>query len=358
MIPYGHQTVDEDDVAVVVDVLRGDWLTQGPAVQRFERALAEATGAAEAVAFSSGTAALHGAAAASGLGPGDVVVTSALSFVASAACIRYVGATPAFADIDPATLNIDPARVPEGAAAAVVVHFAGLPVAPLAGPGRPPVVIEDAAHALGARTPDGPVGNCARSDMCVFSFHPVKAVTTGEGGAVTTNSTQLADRLRRFRSHGIVPRPEHGGWCYEVTELGFNYRMTDLQAALGTSQLAKLERFIERRNHLADRYRVLLADLPVELPPATGPGYRHAYHLFPVRVADRKAVYERMRAAGIGVQVHYIPIHLHPFYAGLAPESGLPATEAAYERLLSIPLYPGLNETQQDYVVDVLKASL
>ena len=358
MIPYGRQTIGEDDVTAVADAVRGDWLTQGPTVRRFEEALAAATGAPHVVAFANGTAALHGAVAAAGVRPGDVVVTSALSFVASAACARYVGATPAFADIDPATLNLDPAQVAEGASAVVVVHFAGLPAPLPTGSRRPPVVIEDAAHALGASTPDGPVGSCARSDMCVFSFHPVKAITTGEGGAVTTGSAELAERLRRFRNHGIVHRPERGGWYYEIAELGFNYRMTDLQAALGISQLAKLGRFVERRNQLAERYHRLLADLPVELPPAAPPGHRHAYHLFPVQVSNRRAVYERMRNAGIGVQVHYVPIHRHPLYADLAPAEGLPATDAAYERLLSIPLYPALEESQQDRVVDVLKASL
>lgn len=358
MIPYGRQTIGEDDVAAVTAAVRGDWLTQGPAVGRFEEALAERTGAPHAVAFANGTAALHGAVAAAGIGPGDVVVTSALSFVASAACARYVGATPAFADIDPTSLNLDPSLVPEGASAAVVVHFAGLPATMPEGATRPPVVIEDAAHALGAETPDGPVGNCARSEMCAFSFHPVKAITTGEGGAVTTRSADLAERLRRFRNHGMVRRPECGGWYYEIAELGFNYRMTDLQAALGISQLAKLEEFVERRNQLAERYRALLADLPVVLPPTAAAGYRHAYHLFAVRVAGRRRVYERMREAGIGVQVHYVPIHHHPFYADLAPASGLAATDAAYEGLLSLPLYPGLDESQQDRVVDVLQASL
>lgn len=358
MIPYGRQTLEDDDVDAVVETVRGDWLTQGPTVGRFEEALAASVGAGDAVVFSSGTAALHAAVAAAGLGPGDVVVTSPLSFVASAACARYVGATPAFADVDPATLNVDLSLLPPAVSAAVVVHYAGLPADLSAGSYRPPVVIEDAAHALGARTPDGPVGNCARSDMCVFSFHPVKTITTGEGGAVTTNEPELAESLRRFRSHGIVPRPERGGWAYDVVSLGFNYRMTDLQAALGLSQLAKLERFVERRNELADRYRTLLADLPVELPTAALPGHRHAYHLFPIRVANRAGVYDRMREAGIGVQVHYVPIHHHPYYTDFAPVGGLPATDAAYERLLSIPLYPGLDERQQDMVVDALKASL
>ena len=218
-------------------------------------------------------------------------------------------------------------------------------------------IVEDAAHALGAHTPDGPVGNCARSDMCTFSFHPVKAVTTAEGGAVTTNSDELAARLRRFRSHGTVPKPEHGGWYYEVETLGYNYRLTDVQAALGLSQMRKLDAFVARRNDLAQRYRVLLAGLPIELPPAAPEGVRHAYHLFAVRVPNRRAVYDAMRAAGIGVQVHYVPIYKHPLYAD-AGRTGVdfPAAERAYEGLLSLPLHPQLTEAEQDRVVAALIA--
>src|SRR5690606_4519603 len=203
------------------------------------------------------------------------------------------------------------------------------------------VVIEDAAHALGAMTPDGPVGNCARSDMCAFSFHPVKVVTSGEGGAVTTNSDELAGRLRAFRNHGMVKRPDVAPWAYEVTELAMNYRLTDLQAALGTSQLAKLERFVGRRNELADRYRRALDGLPLELPPAAPAGSRHAYHLFAVQVDDRRAVYDALAAQGVGTQVHYPPIHLHPLYAdlGLGPGS-FPVAERVAERILSLPLFP------------------
>jgi UDP-4-amino-4,6-dideoxy-N-acetyl-beta-L-altrosamine transaminase len=359
VIPYGHQSIDDDDIAAVVAVLKGDWLTQGPHIAEFEEALAEKVGARFAVAFANGTAALHGAAAAAELGSGDLVVTSPLSFAASASCARYVGATPAFVDIDPATLNLDLATVPADCAAVVAVHYAGLPADLTKMRHRPRVVIEDAAQALGAVTPDGPVGNCARSDMCMFSFHPVKTITTGEGGAVTTNSPAVAERLRRFRNHGIVPKPEGGGWFYEIASVGFNYRMTDLQAALGTSQLGKLERFVNRRNELADRYRRLLAGTPVLLPPDAPPGWRHAYHLFAVRVSDRRTVYDRLRAAGIGVQVHFVPIYRHPLYRdlGLTPDR-FPNTEAAYGALLSLPLFPGLTEDEQDTVVAALEASL
>ncbi|MDQ1519697.1 MAG: hypothetical protein QOI55_770 [Actinomycetota bacterium] len=357
-IPYGRQTIGDDDVAAVVDVLRGSWLTGGPTVARFEDALCCVTDARHAVAFSNGTAALHAALWAAGIGSGDRVVTSPLSFVASANCARYVDATPSFVDIDRATLNLDPSLVGP-CDALVAVHYAGLPVDLTRLATRPRVIVEDAAHALGARTPDGPVGNCAHSDLCTFSFHPVKAITTGEGGAVTTNSDELAARLRQFRSHGIVPRPDapgEGGWYYEVETLGFNYRITDVQCALGVSQLAKLSRFVMRRNELADRYRVLLAGMPgVELPPAADAGWRHAYHLFPVRVPDRRRVYDELRAAGIGVQVHYVPIYRHPLYA----DSGVtcaefPETERAYAGLLSLPMFPSLTDDDQDRVVELL----
>jgi perosamine synthetase len=359
-IPYGRQLVDDDDVAAVVEVLRGDWLTQGPHVARFERALAERVEAGHAVAFSSGTAALHAAAAATGLGPGASMVTSPLSFVASANCGRYVGAEVGFVDVHPATLNLDPAAVPAGVGALVAVHYAGLPVDLARLAHRPPVVIEDAAHALGAATADGPVGNCARSDVCVFSFHPVKSITTGEGGAVTTNSAELAERLRRFRSHGVDRRPERGGWVYEVTSLGYNLRLTDLQAALGTSQLGKLDRFVARREELAARYDRLLAEagLPVVVPPAAPPGWRHARHLYPVRLHGRAQVFAALRAAGIGVQVHYVPIYRHPLWAAAGPAERFPATEAAYARLLSLPLHPGLTDAEQDRVVGTLAAAM
>lgn len=352
-LPYGRQQVDDDDARAVLEVLRGNWLTQGPSVEAFETALRAATGAAHAVAFSSGTAALHGAAAAAGLGPGDRVVTSPLSFAASAACGRYVGADVGYVDIDE-TLNLDVARLPP-CDAVVAVHYAGLPLDLSGLAHRPRVVIEDAAHALGAATPDGPVGCCARSDMAVFSFHPVKAVTSAEGGAVSTNSADLADRLRRFRSHGSKPRPEGGGWYYEIDEIGFNYRLSDVHAALGASQLGKLTAFVDRRNALAERYRRLLADLPLELPPAAPDGWRHAYHLFPVRVPDRRRVYDGLRARGINVQVHYVPIYRHPAYGTGSDASSFPRTEEAYARLLSLPLFPGLTDADQDRVVDALR---
>ncbi len=357
MIPYGRHSVDDDDIAAVVQVLKGDWLTQGPAVPAFERAIAEQVEANYAVAFSSGTAALHAATSASGLGPGDVVATSPLTFVASANCSRYVGAHITLVDIDPKTLLLDPTDIPNGITALVAVHYAGLPLDLTRLPYRPRVVIEDAAHALGARTPDGPVGNCARSDMAVFSFHPVKHITTGEGGMITTNDAELANELRKFRSHGIIPTPEHGGWAYNAAGNGFNYRFTDIQAALGMSQLRKLGSFVTRRNELAERYRELLTDLPVVTPPPAPAGFLHAYHLFPIQVSGRDKVYEHMWAAGIGVQVHYVPLHRHDVFADLR-NSRLPHADGAYSRLLSLPLFPTLTEAEQDLVVRSLADAL
>jgi perosamine synthetase len=358
MIPYGRQSIDEDDIAAVVEVLRGDWLTQGPTIDRFEEAVAGYVGARHAVAFSSGTAALHGAAWAAGLGPGDLVVTSPLTFMASANCARYVGATPGLVDISRETWNLDLSQAPAHAEAVVAVHYAGLPV-DLANPGwikRPRVIIEDAAHALGALTPDGPVGNCANSDMCCFSFHPVKPITSGEGGMVTTNDDELADRLRRFRTHGIVRMPEQGGWYYEIAEMGFNYRMTDIQAALGLSQMGKLDQFIERRNEIAEQYRSMLASLPVGLPPAAPGGYRHGYHLFPVLVEHRRQVFDALREHGIGVQVHYVPVHHHPVSADIGAKVGdFPVCDEVYAGLISLPIHPGLVDDEVQHVTEVLQ---
>lgn len=373
-IPYGRQTVEDDDVAAVVEVLQGDWLTQGPSVRAFEEACAAACDAPYAVAFSSGTAALHAAAHVAGLGPGDELVTSAITFAASANCGAYVGATPTFADIDPATWNVSAATVADvlttRTRAIVPVHFAGLP-APIAeiraAVGDGITIIEDAAHAIGALTPDGPVGACHHSDMAVFSFHPVKAITSGEGGMVTTRSEQLALRLREFRSHGMVRdrarlRHEDGGWYFEQQELGFNYRLTDIQAALGRSQLAKLERFIARRNEVADRYRDLLGDIAeLELAPGAPPGARHAYHLFVVRhregAAARKRLYDGLHERGILAQVHYLPAYRHPFYRdAYGYREGLcPAAEEYYAGCLSLPCFPALSDAEQELVAAAVR---
>ena len=355
MIPYSRQCIDDTDASMVSDALMSDWLTTGPYVDRFERALAEYTGAKHAVVVSSGTAALHAAVAAAGLGRGDLVMTSPLSFAASANCAQYVGAEAGFLDIDPTTLNLDPRKVPK-CDALVAVHYAGLPVDLRRLDRRPRVIIEDAAQALGAHTPDGPVGNCAHSDMTVFSFHPVKSVTTAEGGAVTTNDGELAERMRRFRSHGMSHPVRDKPWEYEIEELGHNFRLPDVLAALGSSQMTKLDTFIHRRNELAAVYDHHLSDLPIDLPPAAPEDFRHARHLYPVRVDDRDQLYRRLRGAGIGVQVHHVPIYRLAIYGG--DRSAFPETEMAYSRLLSLPLHPQLTTTEQDRVVDLLRAML
>lgn len=355
MISYGRQSIDQSDVDAVVSTLKGDWLTQGPSIEEFERSVADYVGVDFAVAFSNGTAALHGAAAVAGLGVGDRVFTSPLTFMASANAARFVGAQPRLVDIDPETLNIDMRSVPPDAEAVIPVHFAGLPV-DLRGHARSGrIVIEDAAHALGSLTPDGPVGNCANSDMTCFSFHPVKPITTGEGGMVTTNDAGLAEALRRFRSHGIVRLPDNGAWYYEIRDLGYNYRITDIQAALGSSQMRRLDQFIDRRNEIADRYREKLSDLPIGLPPAAQPGFRHGYHLFVVQVDDRRRIFDGLRDAGIGVQVHYVPVHHHPVSRDIGLQPGdLPVCDGVYERLISLPIHPALSDSEQDFVVETL----
>lgn len=376
-IPYGRQSIDAQDIAAVVEVLHGDWLTQGPHVGAFEEAFAAACEAPHAVAFSSGTAALHAAAHAAGLSEGDELLTSAITFAASANCGAYVGAKPTFADIDPATWNVSAhsiaAALTPATRCVVPVHFAGLP-APVAAirqtVGDDLTIIEDAAHAVGALTPDGPVGCCRHADMAVFSFHPVKTITSGEGGMVTTRERATAERLREFRSHGMVKDParlerHEGAWHHEQQDLGFNYRLTDLQAALGRSQLAKLERYVARRNELAQCYRELLGDLAqLELAPAAPPGHRHAHHLFVVRHRDgapaRRALYEGLHARGILAQVHYQPVYLHPWYArtyGYAP--GLcPAAEDYYAGCLSLPCFPGLGDHELEYVAAAVRELL
>jgi perosamine synthetase len=379
-IPYGRQTIEEDDVSAVVEVLRGPWLTQGPDVGAFEEAFAAACEAPHAVAFSSGTAALHAAAHVAGVGAGDELLTSAITFAASANCGAYVGARPTFADIDPATWNVSAPTVGAALApatrAVVAVHFTGLP-APVAEirarVGDTVMLIEDAAHALGARTPEGPVGACHHADMAVFSLHPVKAITCGEGGMVTTRDGETAERLRRFRTHGIVGGAhvepdtggrwwQQGGWYYEQRELGFNYRLTDIQSALGCSQLAKLERFVARRNALAARYRELLGDVAqLELPPAAPPGHRHAHHLFVVRHRDgaaaRRRLYDGLRARGILAQVHYLPVYLHPWYRTVyGYDEGLcPAAERYYAGCLSLPCFPALADGDQELVAAAVR---
>ena len=371
-IPYGRQSLDDDDIEAVVTVLRGDWLTMGPDVAEFEQAFAAACDAPFAVAFSSGTAALHAAAFAGGIGEGDDLLTSAMTFSASANCGAYMGATPRFADIDRRTWNVSgetiaAALTPE-TRMVVPVHFAGLP-APIAeirrAVGEDVVIVEDAAHALGAHSHEGAVGSCAFSDMAVFSTHPVKAITTGEGGVVTTRDERLRERLAMFRNHGFVaPDRQHrndGGWYREQQALGFNYRLSDLHCALGSSQLRKLDRFIAARNEVADRYRQWLADVPgLRMPPEAPEGSLHGYHLFVVHCDDhsvRKALYDGLRGQGIFTQVHYLPVYLHPYYMDTyGYRSGLcPAAEEYYAGCLSLPCFPSLSLDNQKRVADAIR---
>lgn len=382
-IPYGRQDVRDEDVVAVEAVLRSDWLTQGPAVPRFEAAVAERCGAAHAVASNSATSALHLACLALGLQPGDRLWTTPNTFVASANCGRYCGATVDFVDIDRDSLNLDPTALAEKLAQAkqagtlpkivVAVDFAGLAcdmavIRELAD--RYGFrVIEDASHAIGGRYLGAPIGNGRHADITVFSFHPVKIITTGEGGMALCQDATLAGRMRHLRSHGIqrdaATQAAHGAWYYEQVELGFNYRMTDIQAALGLSQLARLDDYVATRRRLADRYDMLLAGLPLKTP-WRDPHADSAWHLYVIRLDDavlakpgRRAVFERLRAAGIGVNVHYIPVHLQPDYRRLGFASGdFPVAEDYYDRALTLPLYPGLGETGQDRVVDALREVL
>jgi len=375
-LPYGRQEICDGDVEAVVEALRDELITQGPRVERFEAAFADHVGAAYAVAFSSGTAALHGAAFAAGLGPGDEVLTTPLTFVASANCALYVGATPRFVDVDRDTWNLDTSAASaaaNGAVRAVVaVSYAGLPVdlKPLDAVRDRVTVIEDGCHALGGHRGGAPVGGAGGADMTAFSFHPVKAMTTGEGGAITTEDPELARRLRLFRTHGITregtrPGSDDGPWYYEMQALGFNYRITDLQCALGTTQLVRLDAWVRRRNDIAARYRELLAgDDRLELAPAAPEGSLHGYHLFPVRIragaAARKLGFERLRAAGIGVQVHYIPVYRLPYYRdtlGYAQDE-CPAAEDVYAGLISLPMFPAMSDADVDWVVAELGTAL
>jgi len=369
MLPYGRHEVDEADIQSVVDVLRGDWLTNGPTVSRFEETFAEVVGARFAVAFSSGTAALHGAGFAAGIGPGDEVITSPLTFLASANCVLYCGATPVFADVDPETLNLDPAAAEAALTprtkAILPIHFAGLPcnmeaIHAIARP-RNLTVIEDAAHALGAETGGRRIGGL--SHLTTFSFHPVKHITTGEGGMVTTNESALADRLRKFRNHGIdrEVRQRQDTWVQDMVALGFNYRLTDLQSALGLSQLRRLDGRLKRREEIAGRYQAAFAAMPEVTGAPTRSGTRHAWHIYPLRLnpdrlcQDREAIFRALRAENIGVSVHYRPVHLHPYYRerlGTGPGQ-CPAAEAAFECLLTLPLFPAMTDAD---VADVIAA--
>jgi perosamine synthetase len=371
LLPYGRQSISEEDIQAVADVLRSDWLTTGPKVGEFEEAVAAWVGAKHAVAFSSGTAALHGAAFAAGLKPGDEAITTPLTFAATANCVLYQGARPGFADVSPDTLNLDPDRVGEritsNTRAILPVDYAGHPadIDPILelADRHGLTVIEDACHALGAEYRGRRTGSVAH--MSVFSFHPVKHLATGEGGMVTTDRADMAESLRRFRNHGISSdarqRNAAGQWHYEMVSLGFNYRLTDIACALGLSQLKKLEANLARRRDIAARYAAEFRSLPSVVVPSVRPNVNPAWHLYPIRLnparlcADRGSIFRALRAENIGVNVHYIPVHLHPYYRERFGYQGgeYPVAEAAYEQLISLPMFHGM--TEQD-IEDVIAA--
>lgn len=374
MIPYGRQDISQADIDAVVDVLKSDFLTQGPQVSAFETAIKQATGAGHALAVNSATSALHIACMALDLGPGDILWTVPNTFVASANVGLYCGADVDFVDIDPATYCMCPVALAaklETAAAQgklpkvlIPVHFAGqsADMAAISALARAHDirVIEDASHAIGASYLGAPVGNCAHSDICVFSFHPVKIITTAEGGVATTNDPDLASKMDLARSHGVTRDPalmqndSTGGWYYEQISLGYNYRMTEMQAALGASQMHRLAEFVTRRNALATRYNSLLSDLPVTLPQQNPDAYS-AFHLYPVQVQNRAAAFAHLRDNGIGVNVHYIPVHTQPYWQARGFKQGdFPNAETYYNHAISIPLYAGLSDQDQDRVAQVL----
>ena len=378
-LPYGRQTITDADIAAVVEVLRSPFLTQGPVVPAFEQAVAAKVGAAHGVAVNSATSALHIACLALGLGPGDRLWTSPITFVASANCGRYCGATVDFVDIEPSTGLMGVAALEQKLELAerdgtlpkvvVPVHLAGssCDMAAIGALARRYgfAVLEDASHAIGGSYRGEPVGNCRHSAITVFSFHPVKIITTGEGGLATTNDPLLAKRMAELRGHGIVreakrfERPPAGPWAYEQQQLGFNYRMTDIEAALGLSQLQRLETIVAQRQHLLEHYRVLLDGLPLRLLK-THQDVSSAVHLAVIRLADpspthHRQVFEGLRAAGIGVQLHYTPVHLQPYYSRLGFRQGdFPEAEAYATNAISLPLYAGLQEVDQQRVADTL----
>jgi perosamine synthetase len=372
LLPYGRQTIDEHDIQSVVEVLRSDWLTTGPKVREFEQAFARALGAGEAVAVSSGTAALHAAMHALGVGPGDEVIVPALTFAASANCAVYQGATPVFADVDSRTLLIDPkdvkAKITLRTRAVIAVDYAGQPCdydALREITGRHDLaLVADACHSLGGSYKGRAVGTLA--DLNIFSLHPVKAMTTGEGGMITTESFETAYRMRCFRNHGVTSdhcqREKEGSWLYDMVELGYNYRLNDLQCALGLSQLSKVFDWVARRRTIARRYDRAIAPMIGVERLARRDDAESAYHLYVVRLgtaclsADRARIFAALRAEGIGVNVHYLPVHLHPFYRkrfGTGP--GLcPRAEAAYETILSLPLFPAMSDGDVEDVIQAL----
>lgn len=370
LLPYGRQTIDDDDVAAVLEVLRSPWLTTGPKVPEFEAAFAEFTGSKHAVAVSNGTAALHCAMSALGLEKGDEVIVPAITFVATANAAVYCGATPVFADVEPETLLIDPAAVERlvtpRTRAIAGVDYAGQPcdwdALRAVAQNHNLTLIDDACHALGGTWRGRPVGSLA--DLNTFSLHPVKPITTGEGGMITTDNDALAARMRTFRGHGISSdfrqREKEGGWSYEMVTLGYNFRLSDLQCALGLTQLRKLPRWIARRREIASRYDAAFVGSSTVAPLYVRSEASHGYHLYVVRLAphlDRGEIFRALRAENIGVNVHYLPVYLHPFYREtFGHRPGLcPVAEAAYEQLLSLPIFPTMSGHDADDVISAIQ---
>lgn len=371
---YGKQSIDEDDIAAVVDTLRSSFLTQGPKVVGFEKEIADYVGAKYAVAFSNGTAALHGACHAAGIGSGDEVITTPITFAATPNAVLYCGGTPVFSDIDSVTYNINPAdikkKITSKTKAIIPVDFTGQPVdldkIMSIAKEHDLVVIEDGAHSLGAIYKGRKVGS--QADMTMFSFHPVKPITTGEGGIITTNSEEYYEKLRLFRNHGIKKLSyslEQGDWYYEMTDLGFNYRMSDLQAALGISQMKKLDRFIERRQEIVTLYNEELASVPGVILPHQLNYTKSGWHLYIIQLdkavltKTRKEIFDEMRALNIGVHVHYIPVYWHPYYRKLGYEKGIcPIAEKWYRHALTLPIYPEMTNEDVEDVVFALRETL
>jgi perosamine synthetase len=376
MIPYGRQSIDEEDIQAVVEVLRSDWLTTGPKVDEFERAFADFVGANEAVAVCNGTAALHATTHALGIEPGDEVIVPPITFASTASCIVFQGGVPVFADVDPNTLLIDPgqaeAKITPRTKAIIAVDYTGQPCdyekLQAVADQHDLALVADACHSLGGAYRDRPVGSLA--DLNVFSFHPVKHITTGEGGMITTDDTTLASRLRMFRNHGITTdhrqREELGSWFYEMVNLGYNYRITDFQCALGLSQLRKLPGWLEQRQEIVRRYNQAFSDLSTIVPLEVRPEVTHAYHLYVIQLelgdlqCDRGVIFSTLRNNSIGVNVHYIPVHLHPFYREhFATKPGdCPIAESAYERLLTLPIHPRMSSKDIDEVVNVVRETV
>lgn len=370
MLPYGRQYIDDADIEAVVEVLRSDWLTTGPKVDEFERAFAEFVGTDHAVAVSNGTAALHAAMHALGIGAGDEVIVTTMTFAATANCVVYQGGTPVFADVNPETLLIDPAsveaKITPRTKAIIAVDYAGHPcdydaLRDIASRHQL-ALVDDACHAIGGNYKGRSVGTLA--DLNTFSLHPVKHMTTGEGGIITTDNADFAQKMRVFRNHGITTdhrqRAERGGFFYEMVELGYNYRITDFQCALGISQLKKLPASVQKRQQLAGMYDAALADLSYVTPLTVHDDVSHAYHLYMVQFdiagMDRSEIFSALRADNIGVNVHYIPVHLHPFYRNNfnTGEGMCPVAENAYDRLMTLPMFPQMDEADVDDVVTAI----